>query len=171
MVFNNELSLFYAYLNCRILEGAVSWGEVRCDVKQLRMMQQGVIKRIPRWMQCAVSHLWYGVKWLGSSEVRWYVFFAKFECPVLYLAVLQCKSNLFVAIERVEWTPRHWTYPWGILPCLPGYVYSVHCVGGIRSPIMRMEYTEQLVSFVVFNRERCSFWKEEIQGIRYTSLS
>lgn len=38
--------------------------------------------------------IWSEVIRYSSSEVRWYVFLAKFECPVLYLAVLQCKSEI-----------------------------------------------------------------------------
>ena len=38
--------------------------------------------------------------------------------------------------------------------CLSGHVCSVHCVDGIRSSIMRMESTEQLINFVVFYREK-----------------
>ena len=58
-----------------------------------------------------------------------------------YFTLLYCSANPISLLRSREWSGHHdightREVP---LPCLPGYVCSVHCVGGIRSPIMRME--------------------------------
>ena len=104
-------------------------------------------------------------------------FLAKFECLVFFLpccTVVQIQSLCCDRERMSEWNRYHdiGHVREVSVPCLPGRVCSVHCVGGIRSSIMSMESTEQLINFVVFHQEKCCLWKkEEIQRIRYTSLS
>ena len=145
-----------------ILYGAVSWGEVRCDVKQLRMMPCTVSICDMAWMN--------GLQW--SALVN-YFFFKLHILPwfvVVQIQSLSCDRERVSGVGTIELDIsvrdlfRVWKGTWAVCP--------TRCVSGVRISIISVESREWLINSVVFHQEKCCSWKwEEIERIRWTSLS